>query len=126
MELIIFTLLIIFFLYYYITEKFNNDNKYLVLYHTNWCGYCKKFIPIWNELKNDEKLKNIIFIDVDMSDNNNKKINNDKIEVDILNKIKNIEINGFPTIKLFYKGEIINYENNREKDEIIKFINSHN
>jgi thiol-disulfide isomerase/thioredoxin len=125
MELIIFTLLIILFLFYFITEKFNNDEKILILYYADWCGYCKKFIPLWNEIKNNENLKNINFIDVNMSDNN-KIIINKNLETTLENKIKEVEINGFPTIKLFYKGQIINYEDKREKDNIITFINSYN
>jgi thiol-disulfide isomerase/thioredoxin len=125
MELIIFIILIVFTIFFFINEKFNSDIKYLVLYHANWCGYCKNFIPLWNEIKNNNDLKNVIFIDVNMTDNNNI-INDNNIGENIITKIKNVEINGFPTIKLFYKDDIINYEDKREKDNIITFINSYN
>ena len=28
-----------------------NDSVKYVLFHTNWCGHCRKFLPFWNEVK---------------------------------------------------------------------------
>ena len=128
MDLILFTLLIILNLivFYFIDENFTNDkyNKIIILYHVDWCGFCKLFKPTWIELQNDNKLNNILFIDVNMTNENKIITNNKNIKLDdnILDKIQNVKINGYPTIKLLSNNNLINYENNREYNDIINFI----
>ena len=126
MNFIIYILLIILLLYYFFIEKFSNDtyNKIIILYHVDWCGYCKKFIPVWNKLKDDNKLNDVLFIDVNMTNDNKNILNNKNIKLDdtILNKINNSEIDGFPTIKYLLNDNLVNYEGKREYNDIFDFI----
>ena len=126
MEIIVFTLLIILLLYYFYSEKFTNDkyNKVIILYHVDWCGYCKKFIPTWNKLKDDKKLNDVLFIDVNMTNDKKNIINNKNINLDdiLLNKINNIEIDGYPTINILLNNNLVKYEGKREYNDIIEFI----
>jgi thiol-disulfide isomerase/thioredoxin len=128
MEIIVFILLIILLLFHYLNEKFDDNkllNKKIILYHTDWCGYCKRFIPTWEELKLDVELGNIVnFIDVNMT-NEDKNITGD-LNSDDLNIVNNVEIQGFPTIKLLHNGKIIDYNGKREKNDIIDFIKMQN
>ena len=92
------------------TNKINNNkinNKKLVLYHTNWCGHCKNFLPIWKQfVNNNPKIKTE---DIECSDNKNK------------NKCANIE--GFPTIILFNDEKQIQYDGERTIDGLMDFFN---
>ena len=31
------------------------DKRAMVLFHADWCGHCKKFMPVWDELSNHNK-----------------------------------------------------------------------
>jgi thiol-disulfide isomerase/thioredoxin len=123
MEIIIFTILIALLLFHFLNEKFDDNNtsdKKIILFHADWCGYCKRFLPIWEELKLDQKLSNVKFIDVDMS--NEKKIIKGELSTSDLNLVNEVQINGFPTIKLLHNGILTDYNNKREKEEIINFL----
>ena len=41
-----------------LANDFNNKKKkgmWLVLYHADWCGHCKDFMPTWKSLKSHFK-----------------------------------------------------------------------
>lgn len=123
MEIIIFTILIALLLFHFLNEKFDDNNTYdkkIILFYADWCGYCKRFLPIWNELKSDSKLNNVKFIDVDMT--NEKKIITGELNNSDLNLVNEVQINGFPTIKLLHNGILTDYNNKREKEDIINFL----
>lgn len=86
----------------------------LIKFHAVWCGYCKQLTPIWQKLikKYDEKtLKN------------GKKIKLISLDSEAHQRLaKKHGIRGFPTLKLFKKKKIIEYENKNTYVEISKFI----
>ncbi len=89
------------------------SNMKLVLYKATWCGHCNNFKKTWNQLKNDEELKQKIeFIEYDAD--------KDKDEV------SDAKISGFPTLLLTVKNNVIEYEGSRDFDTIKKFIISKN
>jgi thiol-disulfide isomerase/thioredoxin len=123
MEILIFTILIALLLFHFLNEKFDDtktSDKKIILFFADWCGYCKRFIPIWEELKSDQKLINVTFIDVDMS--NEKKIIKGELNSSDLNLVNEVQINGFPTIKILHNGILTDYNNKREKEDIIDFL----
>jgi len=83
-------------------KKYPQSDKSLFLYSVPWCGHCKAFEPIWNELIN--KFPNINF----------KKINCDSTSCP--------NIDGFPTIILDNNGTKINYTGNRTLEDLSKFL----
>jgi thiol-disulfide isomerase/thioredoxin len=47
------------------------ENPLVILkYHTDDCGkVCEEFIPIYEEISNDPRFKNVIFLTIDAEDN---------------------------------------------------------
>lgn len=83
----------------------------VILYHANWCGHCKTFMPEWENLK--KKLDELKIKHEEYEADKNK----DKIPKDI---------EGYPTIRLIKNSEIDDdyddYIGERTVDAIIKFI----
>jgi len=89
-----------------------DTNKHvLVEFYAPWCGHCKQLAPTWDKL--GEK-----FAD------------NDEIVVakmdSTANELENIKIQGFPTIKLFKKGDnkVVDYNGERTLEGLTKFLES--
>ncbi|KAJ1613270.1 hypothetical protein OIY81_1035 [Cryptosporidium canis] len=96
-------------------EVVHDANKdVLVLFYTPWCGHCKTFDPIYNEVANIITSKtNVLVAKIDMSANF---IPDDQIGGKIFR---------FPTIKLFKKKDKqnpIDFDGEREVNSILDFI----
>lgn len=51
-------------------ESMNDDKPTIVLFYANWCSYCVKFLPIFNDITKDfSKNYNFIIIDIDKPEN---------------------------------------------------------
>ena len=76
-------------------EGFNNNSlaekgkTVLVLFHAEWCGYCKKFMPTWNKAKSSLQSSDVVLKDYEAD--------TDK-EV-----MKENNVSSYPTLKLFKK-----------------------
>jgi thiol-disulfide isomerase/thioredoxin len=88
-----------------------NKNK-LVLYHTEWCGYSKIFLPEWEKIKKSELANTMIFEQYDCD------------------RSKNIcnanEINGYPSLIFFNKnGSKVKFPDNKSRnyETVMQFIN---
>lgn len=90
-----------------LTKKSNIQIK---LFFAEWCGHCKTFKPIWNNIK--------------LKYGNNDKISFD--DVDCTNNSPNLPyIQGFPTIAIYKDDNYIeNYENNRTFEDFEEYINN--
>ena len=99
----------------YLQKKMNNMSggsyqKELILFKADWCGHCKRFLPIWDKISKDSNL-NVNFTTFD-SDKHKKEIQNYNIE-------------GFPTIIYKVNDKIIEYAGDRDEKSIRDFINSY-
>ena len=112
--LILVSILALLFYFFYPTsgqtEKLNKKNNYskqpiLKLYYTNWCGWSKKFLPVWNQL---DKLQQI-------------RIPMEKIDCE-KNKEQCNGIPGFPYVVLEKNKERIEYKGNRTAKDIVNFV----
>ena len=98
----------------YIEDTGSEDNYAdLYFFYTSWCPHCKTAFPIWNDLKeeigdsgvNGTKIK---FIEIDC----------DK-EAAVAEKFK---VEGYPTIKLVNKKQIIEYDAKPDLDTLKIFL----
>jgi len=99
----------------FINKTNDSKNDITVIYfYTDWCPYCKKSKPEWNKFKELIKLqdsnKNIEFKEIDC-DKNEQMANKYKIE-------------GYPTIKLIYNGEVYDFDAKPESQTLVEFVQS--
>lgn len=86
----------------------NKDELTLVKFFAPWCGHCKKMAGDFKEAATELKGKAVL-VDLDAT-----------VEKEVAAKY---EVKGFPTLKLFSKGEVISdYKGGRTKDALIKYI----
>jgi len=83
----------------------------LVEFYAPWCGHCKQLVPIWDSL--GEKFadrEDIVIAKMDSTGN----------------ELEDIKIQGFPTIKLFKKGDnkVVDYNGERTLEGFSKFLES--
>jgi thiol-disulfide isomerase/thioredoxin len=107
--IILFGIIVLYFMFCKTTVKGGNTKDIFVLYYVNWCPHCREVKPEWNKLEK-ENLDNVTIKKVNCEENEN------------ISQEKNIE--GFPTIQLEKSnGEIIPYEDNRDYNAFIVFLN---
>lgn len=90
-----------------ITRKKNKD--VLVEFYAPWCGHCKKLDPIWKQLASKYRMvKSLVFGKMDAT----------------ANEVEGLEINGFPTIKLYKKdtNQIVDYDGDRTMADLTAFV----
>jgi protein disulfide-isomerase A4 len=81
----------------------------ITLYHANWCGHCKRFMPTWNALKDVFSKNNIQYEEYEDTEN--------EIEV------QNAGVEGFPTIRITNDtGEEYDYNGDRSADGILNEV----
>jgi len=99
-------------------DSSNQNTAEFMFYYANWCPYCVKAKPIWEEFKNENEGKTVngyklLFIEVDCSDQESAETNR------MMDKYK---IEGFPTIKLIKDGQIIDFDANVTMDNLNQFL----
>ena len=80
----------------------------LVLFYAPWCGHCKKFHPEYEKAATVLRKENLYLAKVDAT-----------VEKKLAEKF---EIQGFPTVKLFIKGQPIEYTGGRKESEVINWM----
>ena len=93
-------------------QNMNRGNT-LVLYHAHWCGHCQRFQPDWQKLKSKLKkeMPNVCLGEVE--------------QTPLQKHMKNVSVQGFPTIKFYKRGKSPN-NNNEENTNSIPFDGERN
>ena len=96
----------------------NNENWFIKFY-APWCGHCKNMKEGWDKASmNNSIKKNIYFGSFNLDNDDNKKYLFDK-----KNKQDGLEIQGFPTLKLFTNGNYISdFNGERNEKSYIDFL----
>lgn len=86
----------------------------MYIFHTLWCPHCKTAMPIWNDFKTEMEGKTVngvslVFHEIDCD--------KDSIIAD------KFGVKGFPTIKLQYGQQIIEYDAKPTKANLTEFVN---
>ncbi len=84
----------------------------IVNYNTDWCGYSKRFEPIWLDFGNDMATKHPEIKVTNMKCDN--PTNKEKCAIP--------EVEGFPTVVLHKGNTKIVFNDNRTKENLLKFI----
>merc|ERR1712107_217402 len=89
----------------------NADKHVLFEFYAPWCGHCKQLAPTWDKL--GEKFADNDDIVIAKMDST-------------ANELEDIKIQGFPTIKLFKKGDnkVVDYNGERTLEGFAKFLES--
>merc|ERR1711997_957718 len=89
----------------------DTEKHVLVEFYAPWCGHCKQLVPTWDKLGEKYKDSDSVVIAKRYS---------------TANELEDVKIQGFPTIKLFKKGDntVIDYNGERTLDGLVKFIDS--
>ena len=90
------------------TQTGGSDNKAnLILFKAEWCGHCQNFKPTWESLQKNISNVNFITYDADSNESEMQKYN----------------VEGFPTLMLEKDQKLIEFNKERNIDNILEFVN---
>lgn len=95
-------------------EKQVKDKDALVAFTTTWCGHCKRLHPDWNKLSNIYSNDDHVIIgQADCTGEEAKQL------------MEKYEIQSFPTILFFPKGDLepVVYNTGRSLDQLVEYVN---
>ncbi len=98
----------------YIDKVLLKENPGILLVHADWCGHCKRFIPVYKELadtfsKNGDRFNVFSIESAELTDKN---------------VVQRLNVVGFPTIYFFDQNGLImnSYNGSRDKDSLLNQI----
>ena len=94
-----------------VAKKLSSNAPSLIYFYAEWCGFCKRFLPTWEELETSNERDDINIVKFSCVTHKDKY---DKINI----------ISGYPTI-ILYKPDTktaIKFEGDRSKQGLASFI----
>jgi len=89
-------------------QQVSANNRLIVKYYADWCGTCKLFAPKFKRLSNDERFKDVTFVEVDAEKNP---------ETRKKGLVKNL-----PTFAVFKDGKLINSVPTNKEDAVVELL----
>jgi len=89
-------------------ETVNQADLILVEFYAPWCGHCKSLAPEYAAAAKVLKSQNILLAKVDAT-----------VQSGVANRY---EVRGYPTLKIFRKGNMFDYNGPRKKDGIVSYM----
>jgi thioredoxin 1 len=89
-------------------QELSNNEKVVVKYYADWCGSCKLFSPKFKRLSEDERFKDIVFLDINAEQNPEAR--------------KLASVDTLPFFAIFKKGELIDKISTSKEDVFINLL----
>lgn len=93
------------------------EKKEIILFHADWCGFCKDFMSTWDSLKNKLKGGAIEMREVEAS-----KLNEELPKIKEKVGGQNIEISGYPTLAKIQGGKLSLFKGDRTEEKVEAWI----
>ncbi|MCB9263106.1 MAG: thioredoxin family protein [Flavobacteriales bacterium] len=90
-------------------DLLQSNEKVVVKYFANWCGSCKLFAPKFRRLSDDERFKDVLFLDVNAEEN--------------LDARKMAGVNNLPYFAIFKNGELVSGAATNKEENVVELIN---
>lgn len=96
------------------SEKFDNSNIVIYNFNTTWCGWSKRFQPVWDKFSETAKkeLPNVKVVDVKCDDKQNDDL------------CKQFKVPGYPSVVAVVNGESKVYGGSRTEEDLLTFAKS--
>lgn len=96
-------------------EEYNSlpkDTPIVLLIHAEWCGHCRAFKPVWEEMERELSTipDNMVLASVEEKG------------LPMVQHEHTANFSGFPTIRFIQNGTIHEHEGSRNKEELMKKI----
>jgi thiol-disulfide isomerase/thioredoxin len=96
----------------------NPQQVQILFFSTEWCPYCKKAQPEWDKFtKKTDVVNNYKLICTKMDCTNGD-------DPDVKTNIQKYDIQHYPTVKMLFKGDIIDFDSKITEETLTKFVNS--
>lgn len=93
-----------------IQRKIENHQNVMIVFHAEWCGHCRRFIPEYDELSRYPLTYNFELIKIKCGDESTS------------NTCQHFNVRKYPTLKVFYKGVELSNEPSRDKKALIEYL----
>jgi len=92
------------------------ENNFITMleFYAPWCGHCKQFAPVYEEIAKELEAKN--------PENPIRVAKIDATEPDLQPIAQRYGVSGYPTLKLVRDGEVMDWNGGRDKDEIVSTL----
>ncbi len=90
------------------SEDLKSSEKVAVKYYADWCGSCKLFAPKYRRLSDDDRFRNIKFLDVDAEHN------------PAARKMANVST--LPFFAVFRNGELVESMSTSKEEALVEML----
>jgi thiol-disulfide isomerase/thioredoxin len=96
----------------------NQEQVQILFFSTEWCPYCKKAQPEWDKFTQKNSIVNnykLVCTKMDCTNGD---------DADVKTNIQKYDIQHYPTVKMLFKGDIIDFDSKITEESLTKFVNS--